>query len=162
MMDFLVKNLRSAMEPKNIQFVNLTTEKISLKSDRARLEQVLNNLIFNAIDFVPPKNGRIEAKAESKDGEILFMVKDNGIGIPKERQHHLFKKYYHLDTSFTRKYGGSGLGLTICKGIVDALGGKIWVESDKGTGSTFYFTHPKDGKQDNFSLKQKNSQIMKT
>jgi len=146
MMDFLVKNLRSAMEPKNIQFVNLTTEKISLKSDRSRLEQVLNNLIFNAIDFVSPENGRIETKAESKDSEILFMVKDNGIGIPKEKQHHLFKKYYHLDTSFTRKYGGSGLGLAICKGIVDALGGKIWVESDTGTGSTFYFTHPKNGK----------------
>lgn len=142
MMDFLTKNLRSAMESKNIQFVNSTTEQILLKSDRSRLEQILNNLILNAIDFVPPNTGRIEVKAECKDGEVLFMVKDNGIGIPLEKQRYLFKKYYHLDTSFTRKYGGSGLGLTICKGIVDTLGGEIWVESEKGMGSTFYFTHP--------------------
>ncbi len=162
MIDFLAKNLQSAMEPKNIQFVNLTTEKISLKSDRSRLEQILNNLIFNAIDFVPSQNGRIEIKAENKNGEVLFMVKDNGIGIPKEKQHNLFKKFYHLDTSFTRKYGGTGLGLAICRGIVDAFSGKIWVDSEAGKGATFYFTHPKDGRHDKFHYNKKLSdEIMK-
>ncbi len=141
MMGFLTKNLHSVMEPKHIEFVNSTTESLVLKSDRSRLEQVLNNIILNAVDFVPEK-GRIEVKAETKDDKVQFMIKDNGMGIPKNKQSNLFKQFYQLDTSATRKHGGSGLGLAICKGIVEALGGHVWVDSDTGMGATFYFTIP--------------------
>jgi len=140
MMNFLTKNLQSAMEPKHIEFVNSTKENLMLKGDRTRIEQVLNNIIFNSIDFVPSERGRIEIKAESKDGKVLFMVKDNGMGIPKEKQNRLFTQFYQLDTSATRKHGGSGLGLAICKGIVEGLGGEIWVDSDTNKGAAFYFT----------------------
>ncbi|TLX95835.1 MAG: PAS domain-containing sensor histidine kinase [Thaumarchaeota archaeon] len=146
MMNFLAQNLQSTMVPKHIEFVNSTTEKLTLKSDRSRLEQVLNNIILNAVDFTSAQTGKIEIRAESKDSAVLFMVKDNGIGIPKDKQSHLFTQFYQLDTSATRKHGGSGLGLSICKGIVEALGGEIWVESDTGKGSDFYFTIPKQKK----------------
>ncbi len=156
MMDFVVRNLLDAMEPKHIEFVNSTKENLVLKSDRSRLEQVLNNLVLNAVDFVPSEGGRIEMKAESKDGSVLFMVKDNGIGIPKEKQGRLFTQFYQLDTSATRKHGGSGLGLSICKGIVEALGGEIWVESNMGKGATFYFTTPKEIKEEEVKIEEQN------
>ena len=143
MMTFMEKNLQSAMEPKHIEFVNSTKENLALKGDRSRLEQILNNIILNAVDFVPNEKGRIEMRAESKDSKILFTVKDNGIGIPKEKQDRLFTQFYQLDTSATRKHGGSGLGLSICKGIVAAMGGEIWLDSDAGKGATFYFTIPR-------------------
>ena len=143
MMTFMEKNLQSAMEPKHIEFVNSTKENLTLKGDRSRLEQILNNIILNAVDFVPNEKGRIEMRAESKDSKILFTVKDNGIGIPKKKQDRLFTQFYQLDTSATRKHGGSGLGLSICKGIVAAMGGEIWLDSDAGKGATFYFTIPR-------------------
>src|SRR2546428_1857250 len=143
MMTFMEKNLQSAMEPKHIEFVNSTKENLTLKGDRSRLEQILNNIILNAVDFVPNEKGRIEMIAESKDSKILFTVKDNGIGIPKKKQDRLFTQFYQLDTSATRKHGGSGLGLSICKGIVAAMGGEIWLDSDAGNGATFYFTIPR-------------------
>ena len=64
------------------------------------------------------------------------------MGISEENQKNLFKKFYQIDTSMTRKHGGAGLGLTICKGIIEDLGGKIWVESKENTGSIFYFSIP--------------------
>src|SRR5438093_1316527 len=143
MMYYLAENLRSTMDPKHIEFVNSTSEKLTLKSDKSRLEQVLNNIILNAVDFVPANTGKIEISAENKNGKVLFTVKDNGTGIPKDKQGRLFTQFYQLDTSATRKHGGSGLGLSICKGIVNALSGEIWVESDEGTGASFYFTIPK-------------------
>src|SRR2546427_384160 len=143
MMYYLAENLRSTMDPKHIEFVNSTSEKLTLKSDKSRLEQVLNNIILNAVDFVPANTGKIEISAENKNGKVLFTVKDNGMGIPKDKQGRLFTQFYQLDTSATRKHGGSGLGLSICKGIVNALGGEIGVESDVGTGASFYFTIPK-------------------
>ena len=148
LMNYMIKNLQSTMESKQIQFINSTKEKLLLKSDRARIEQVLNNLILNAVDFVPKAEGRIEISAQTKDNEVLFFVKDNGIGIPKIKHVNLFKEFYQIDTSATRKHGGSGLGLAICKGIVLALGGKIWLESEEHKGATFYFTIPKDAKND--------------
>jgi signal transduction histidine kinase len=155
MMGFLINNLQSAMEPKHIEFINSTKENLVLKSDRSRLEQVLNNIILNSVDFVPEK-GRIEIRAESKDDKVQFMIKDNGVGIPKEKQHHLFKQFYQLDTSATRKHGGSGLGLAICKGIVEALSGQIWVDSDTGKGATFYFTVPNEVKEEPMVMENQN------
>lgn len=140
LMDFIHKSFENAMEPKKIQFVNFTEGKLYVKSDRNRIEQVFNNLIINAIDFVPQEKGRIEIGAKQYNDSVLFYVKDNGIGIPKDQQKNLFKKFHQIDSSLRRKHGGTGLGLSISKGIVESLGGKIWLESDKGIGATFYFT----------------------
>ncbi|HEU5488809.1 MAG TPA: HAMP domain-containing sensor histidine kinase, partial [Candidatus Nitrosotalea sp.] len=132
------------MDDKNIQFTNTTKEKLKIKSDPDRLNQVFANLIKNAVDFVP-ENGKIEINATRKNGDVLFYVKDNGKGIPKEKQDGLFKKFYQIDTSMKRSHGGTGLGLVICKGITEALGGTIWLESEVGKGTTFYFQIPNNG-----------------
>ncbi len=130
------------MKDKGIKFIVTDSVKTSIKTDQLRLRQVLDNLVRNAIDFVPPKNGKIEVSAKQENGKMIFHVKDNGIGIPKEKQINIFKKFYQVDTSFTRKHGGTGLGLVICRGIVDALGGEIWFESEPGKETTFYFSIP--------------------
>lgn len=135
---------KAMMESKSIKFENTTKDKIIINSDPGRLEQVFSNLIKNAVDFVPEKTGKIEicAKMDENDN-VKFYVKDNGIGIPKEKQANLFKKFYQIDTSVKRRHRGSGLGLSICKGIVEGLGGKIWIESTEGLGTIAYFTIPK-------------------
>ena len=144
LLNYMHNNLQNIMAQKNINHINSTKEQLTVKSDRNRIEQVLNNLILNAVDFVPSEGGKIEYGAQSKGDEILFYVKDNGIGIPPEKQKNLFRKFYQIDTSVTRKHGGSGLGLAISKGIIESLGGKIWVESELGKGASFYFTIPID------------------
>ncbi|GEM_PF-766161 len=129
-------------ESRAIELANTTSEKTRITSDQDRLKQVFSNLIGNAIDFMPEKTGKIEIGAKTQDGNILFYVKDNGAGIPKEKQSHLFTKFYQIDSSLKRKHRGSGLGLAICKGIIEALGGNIWFESTVGLGTVVYFTIP--------------------
>ncbi len=114
-----------------------------LKGDPARLRQVLINLIGNAIKFT--STGEIVLTVDLKIAtvdtvELLFAVRDTGIGIPEDKQSLIFESFTQADTSTTRKYGGTGLGLSICKKIVEMMGGKIWVQSREGQGSTFYFT----------------------
>lgn len=145
-MNDIFKDTITLTEQKKIQLVNSTKENFVFKSDKGRLEQVLNNLIFNAVDFVPKNTGKIEINAQSNDSQVLFYVKDNGPGVSPENQNSLFKKFYQIDTSLTRKHGGSGLGLSICKGIVEGLGGRIWIESEVEKGTTFYFEIPKEKK----------------
>jgi len=115
---------------------------LNVTCDPDRIIQVLTNLIKNSIRFVPEQKGIIEVGIRQDGNEALFSVKDNGIGIPKNMQEGLFKKFYQIDTSARRKSEGSGLGLAICKGIVEGHGGKIYVESDTGKGATFCFTLP--------------------
>lgn len=135
-------DLSSLMKDKQIEFVSQNSINTTITSDENRIKQVMDNLVKNAVDFVPKKTGRIEIGAELENSEIVFHIKDNGIGIPKDKQHNLFKKFYQVDTSTKRKHGGTGLGLVICKGIVDGLGGDLWVESDEGKGTIFYFSIP--------------------
>jgi PAS domain S-box-containing protein len=142
-MSKVVEYNRPLMVSKSIEFINSTKDKISLFSDQDRLQQVFTNLIANSVDFVPEKTGKIEIGARVQEKDILFYVKDNGIGIPKEKQSGLFKKFYQIDTSVTRRHRGSGLGLNICKGIIEGVGGKIWIESAVGLGTIVYFTIPK-------------------
>lgn len=102
--------------------------------DKTRIQQVMINLIYNSLDFVQKQTGKIEVKLFSdNDYDIRILVKDNGIGVAKENLNKLFTKFYQADTSSTREHGGSGLGLSICKGIIENHGGKIWADS-KGLG----------------------------
>lgn len=117
---------------------NLDVKNLVIKTDRSRLKQVFDNLIDNAIKFVPEKDGKIKVGCTKENGDIVFYVKDNGIGIPPEKQKQLFQKFYQIDTSASRPVGGTGLGLAISRGIVEKLGGTISVESDGKTGTTFY------------------------
>ena len=132
------------MKEKQIDSINSTEEKLILISDENRIRQVIDNLVLNSADFTPAKQGKIEIGARSEDSKIVFYVKDNGAGIPKETQPIMFKKFYQADTSLTRKHAGTGLGLVVSKGIIEGLGGKIWFESQPGTGTSFFFTIPKE------------------
>ncbi|MBI5748360.1 MAG: response regulator, partial [Nitrospinae bacterium] len=117
-----------------------------LIGDPLRLRQILVNLIGNAIKFT--EKGEIVVEVKTKDegrgtkGEanLIFSVRDTGIGIPPEKLNAVFERFTQVDSSTTRKYGGTGLGLTISKRLVEMMGGRIWVESKQGEGSIFYFT----------------------
>ncbi len=116
-----------------------------LSGDSNRLRQVLNNLIDNAIKFTEHGGVALAIKAsEAGKGsvEIVFVVRDTGIGIAPHEMDKLFKTFSQVDGSTTRRYGGTGLGLVISKQLVEMMGGKMWVESEKDLGSTFYFTIP--------------------
>jgi signal transduction histidine kinase len=108
------------------------------------------NLITNAIDFSPENNSQIwiniqksKAQKDQKE-ELMFTIKDNGIGIPPENHKLLFDIFQKVPnkTNIKRKYGGSGLGLTICKGLVESHNGKIWLDTTYTTGASFVFTIP--------------------
>ena len=110
--------------------------------DRMRLQQVLLNLASNAIKFTERGDVEIGLRALSHDGEacLEFAVRDTGIGIPPSGVERLFQPFAQADASMARRFGGTGLGLTISKSLVEMMGGRIWVESELGVGSTFYFT----------------------
>ncbi|CAN5430439.1 hypothetical protein BH10BAC1_BH10BAC1_14090 [soil metagenome] len=109
--------------------------------DPTRLQQIIYNLLSNAVKFT--KQGTIEYGVSLKDDSTLeFYVKDSGIGINEKDHSKIFEMFGQADASSTREHGGSGLGLTISKKLVELMGGKIWVESLKGKGSNFFFTLP--------------------
>jgi len=142
----LEDNLQDTMKAKELEFNVSSDADLVIISDKNRLEQVLSNIILNAVDFVNQK-GRIDVSVKDSGNTVEFSVKDNGIGIPRSKINGLFKKFYQVDTSMTREHGGTGLGLAIVKGIVNGLGGKVWVKSKVKVGTTFYFTIPKKQKK---------------
>jgi PAS domain S-box-containing protein len=114
-----------------------------LIGDPSRLRQIIINLVGNAIKFTD--HGEIVVEVDSqafdeKSVDLHFSVRDTGIGIPELKQGMIFDEFSQADTSTTRRFGGTGLGLTICKQLVGLMGGKIWVESEVGVGTTFHFT----------------------
>jgi PAS domain S-box-containing protein len=115
-------------------------EEVFIESDETKLRQILVNFVGNAIKFT--KEGFIVIGFRITSDFIQFHVKDTGIGIPKEFHEQIFERFRQVENSNTRKYGGNGLGLAISKGLVELLGGKLWMESEEGIGSTFYFTVP--------------------
>lgn len=111
----------------------------NLRADKARLEQVLVNLIHNAVKFTR-RGGEVALLAATVEGAVRFGVKDTGVGIPADDLPRVFERFYRVDKS--RTGSGTGLGLSIARHIVEAHGGKIWAESEEGRGSTFFFTIP--------------------
>ena len=109
-------------------------------ADPTQLIQVFQNLIFNGIKFKSEEAPKIHASAEKKASEWIFSVQDNGIGIDPQYSGRIFEIFKRLNSR--EKYSETGIGLAICKRIVDRHGGRIWVESKLGKGSTFYFTLP--------------------
>jgi len=115
----------------------------SFVGDPLRIKQILINLLGNAIKFSPAGNLRLGCRLESSTAEqavLHFSVSDEGIGITPEQQEVLFTAFSQADSSTTRRYGGSGLGLVICKRLVELMGGRVWLDSIEGQGSTFHFT----------------------
>jgi signal transduction histidine kinase len=111
--------------------------------DPVRLRQVIMNLVGNAIKFTGSGGITLSVQRESQEtGYIMvrFTVQDSGIGIPLDRQKEIFSAFTQADSSTTRRFGGTGLGLTISRRLTELLGGRIWVESEPGKGSAFIFT----------------------
>jgi len=117
-------------------------------SDSARIRQVLNNLVGNAIKFT--EDGQITYGYKIKNDIIEFFVKDTGIGIEKENIELVFERFTQIDHKQKKRHDGTGLGLTISRAIVELLGGKLWVESVIGEGSTFFFTIPIDNTDNSY------------
>ena len=141
----IAQTVRSTLEPlaadKKLAFkLELARELPPGHGDGRRLTQVLINLAGNAIKFTDA--GEIAIKAEANNGSFYVSVRDTGPGISAADQAKLFQEFQQADNAITRKKGGTGLGLAISKRIIEMHGGKIWVESQPGQGSTFTFTLP--------------------
>jgi PAS domain S-box-containing protein len=141
----LLSNLVTSLSPltkgKDLKLsLHVPDPTLSVSADSPKLRRVLLNLISNAIKFTP--SGDITVSAEQRDADILFKVSDTGIGLMENEQEIIFEKFRQVDSSASRKYQGIGLGLSIVKELVELHHGKVWVESEYGKGSTFYFTIP--------------------
>jgi signal transduction histidine kinase len=118
------------------------TSKGIVEADRGRMNQVLDNLVSNAMKF-SPDGGAIELRMVERRNDVLIVVADEGIGLPEDKVDRIFDRFYQIDGSSRRRFGGAGIGLAIVKRIIDAHQGDIWVKSELGSGSRFYFTIPK-------------------
>jgi len=137
-----IKTHNPIMTDKHIEYFDSSTEDIKIIGDRRRILEAFTNIIQNAHDFVP-QDGKIEIGVNDGEKEVTFFIKDNGEGIPKEKQNKLFKKYGQVESKATRKFGGTGLGLAVSQELIQGMKGKIWFESETGKGTTFFFTIPK-------------------
>ena len=155
-LDFLSFDLRKSLievtkilaikaQQKGVEFIfDVSPEvPVNVVGDPARLRQILVNLVGNAIKFTETGEIEVNIRTETQGPEgtlIRFSVRDTGIGIPADKQDKIFSAFSQADSSTTRKYGGTGLGLSIVSQLVGLMGGRLWVESGLGKGSTFYFT----------------------
>ncbi|RYZ55624.1 MAG: PAS domain-containing sensor histidine kinase [Sphingobacteriales bacterium] len=132
-----IQNLRTSLEISKAE-ITIENELKTVKGDKVQLLQLVQNLLSNAIKFTDDVNPRIVVRTGFEKGKVKFSVSDNGIGIGKEDLNKVFEIFRRLDTQ--KEYPGTGIGLAICKKIVDRHGGAIWPESEKGKGTTFHFT----------------------
>jgi PAS domain S-box-containing protein len=136
---FLLFRSQAATKGLNLSF---SKDKIdqTINTDREKLKHILSNLLSNAVKFT--KEGSIEYGYSIRSSAIEFFVRDTGIGIQSDLHDAIFERFRQAETSDTRQYGGTGLGLSIAKGLVALLDGRIWLESEPGSGTTFFFTIP--------------------
>jgi two-component system phosphate regulon sensor histidine kinase PhoR len=138
-----VETARLNAEARGLQIrVDLPENAPPVRGDGAQLGEVLQNLLDNALQYTP-SGGQIELKARSNGQDVIFTVTDTGIGIPESDLERIFERFYRVDAARSREAGGTGLGLAIARHIVDAHGGRIWVESAVGQGSRFHFSIPR-------------------
>ena len=136
--------LTPAAEKKNQTIREEIQEGIILFGDRSKLSQILYNLMDNAIKYTPDE-GTVRVSLRQENGNIVWRVKDNGIGIPPEDQDHIFERFYRVDKARGRESGGTGLGLSIVKQMVKMHDGTISVYSEQGNGSEFVVVLPQEG-----------------
>lgn len=110
-------------------------------ADPSLLKLIVENLIDNAIRYTKG-GGKVELKLTKKEKDVIFEIKDTGVGIPEKEQKYIFRKFFRAENVMKERTRGSGLGLYVCKSIITRSGGKIWFESKEGKGTTFIFTHP--------------------
>jgi PAS domain S-box-containing protein len=142
-LDFLYKFFSSEANQKGLSLTlnsTLSPEDAVITTDQDKLFSILTNLIKNALKFT--KRGSVEFGCCLKDDKYEFFVKDTGIGIPNDKRSIIFERFMQADTGLSRGFEGAGLGLSIAKAYVEMLGGEIWLESEMGIGSCFYFTIP--------------------
>ncbi len=143
LLDYIYAYFKPEVERKGVQLLldkKLPTNEVTIKSDREKVYSIVTNLVKNASKFT--NNGFIKFGFDKIDNELTFFVHDTGIGISSDKQKVIFNRFIQADTSLSKDYEGAGLGLTITKAYVEALGGKIWVKSEPDFGSSFYFTIP--------------------
>jgi len=139
--DDVIELIRASADAKSLSLrADVASTLPTAWADRARIRQVLVNLMANAVKFT--EHGGVTIRATIVDGWITVAVVDTGVGIPPEAQTYIFDEFRQVDASTTRRYGGTGLGLAISKRLIALHGGRIWVESTVGVGSTFLFTLP--------------------
>ncbi|SDL50590.1 tetratricopeptide repeat protein [Kriegella aquimaris] len=155
--DIVLKLSRPLIQDKNLKLINAIPKNIPLaEADENRLQQILHNLIGNAIKFT--KKGQVEINAIEKDDQLSISISDTGIGIPEEKFESIFESFEQIDGATAREYGGTGLGLSVSKQLVQLHGGTIEVQSEVGKGSTFNFTLPlSNKKREDFSAQSKPS-----
>ncbi len=147
LLDETLRTFAQAADAKGLELLCNVAPEVpeSVQADPTRLRQVLVNLIGNAIKFTLCGNVTLQVENDSQQGNLQivhFTVADTGIGISPKQQQYVFEPFTQADLSTTRKYGGTGLGLAIAARLVSLLGGKIWLNSDLGSGSKFHFTIP--------------------
>ena len=137
-----VDQLRESAKARKIDFqYEAPADFPEVSADETKTHQVVMNLMDNALYYTPP-GGKVVVTLEHDDKNVIFKVKDSGIGVPKEAQGHLFTKFYRADNAKEARPDGTGIGLFMCKKVVDAQGGSVVFESEAGKGSTFGFTLP--------------------
>ncbi len=139
-----VNKMKPNAEKKGVVITTHLEDSIPFFCDNIRMEQVVSNLITNSLDFCSSHVGRIDINLRYENNGVKIMVKDNGVGISKEELDKIFVKFYQVDTSVTREHGGTGIGLSVCKGIVEGHGGKIWATSEgRNKGTEMHILLPK-------------------
>ena len=134
-------SLRSLATEKGLDFVVRVERELPMAlGDGKRITQCLMNLAGNALKFT--QQGRVEIGVDVEGDHFVYRVSDTGIGIPENELDNVFAEFRQVDSTVTKEYGGTGLGLSITRKFVEMHGGRIWVESQVGKGSTFWFTVP--------------------
>ncbi|MDX2068674.1 MAG: ATP-binding protein [Haliscomenobacter sp.] len=141
LVDVVLNSNKPLVRGKNLSLINAVSPELpSALADENRLQQVLFNLVGNAIKFT--EAGHIKVSAQEQESQLLVSVEDTGTGIPENKREVIFQEFEQADGSISREFAGTGLGLSISKRLVELHGGKMWVESELGKGSTFLFTLP--------------------
>ncbi|MGC8874490.1 MAG: ATP-binding protein, partial [Chloroflexia bacterium] len=148
LMQEAVERFRQAAESKGQQLYCEVPEDLpAVHGDYEKISLILNNLLSNAIKFTPA-NGSIRVWARPEGDEVVIAVEDTGPGIPREEWERIFEPFYQVEDSLRREHGGMGLGLSIARELVRLHRGRMWLESEVGKGSTFYFTLPRAGQEE--------------